>query len=167
MLISAFDAWGYASIDFYPIELRDRIDAMNASILEHVCAGVYKAGFARRQKDYDRAVRALFASLEELETLLSERRWLLGNRITESDWHLFCTLVRFDAVYHGALKCNLYRLIDFPALADYTRRLYELPGVAETVRFDQIKAHYYDDLGELDPSIVPAGPDKDFRCEGA
>lgn len=163
MLNSAFDAWGDASVDFYPAQLRDRINAMNASILKHVCTGVYKAGFARRQKDYDRAVRALFATLEELEARLDGRRWLVGNRITESDWHLFCTLVRFDAVYHGALKCNLYRLTDFPTLAAYTRRLYELPGVAETVRFDQIKAHYYDDLGEIDPSIVPAGPAGDFR----
>ncbi|MDZ7810757.1 MAG: glutathione S-transferase family protein [Arhodomonas sp.] len=124
---------------------------------------MYRAGFARTQADYDRSVRELFETLGELEQRLRRQHYLLGERITESDWHLFCTLVRFDAAYHGALRCNLHRLIDYPALTAFTRRMYRVPGVAETVRFDHIKAHYHDALGELNPTIVPAGPAVDFR----
>ncbi|WP_435106545.1 glutathione S-transferase family protein [Arhodomonas sp. AD133] len=165
MLNSAFDRWGDADVDFYPPGLRPAIDKLNALILPRVCAGVYRAGFARSQADYDRAVHELFETLDELERRLGRQPYLLGEHITESDWHLFCTLVRFDAAYHGALRCNRYRLTDYPALAAFTRRLYRLPGVAETVKFDHIKAHYYDDLGELEPTIVPAGPARDFRSE--
>ncbi|WP_440995996.1 glutathione S-transferase C-terminal domain-containing protein, partial [Arhodomonas sp. SL1] len=163
ILNSAFDRWGDASVDFYPPSRRAAIDALNAEILPRVCAGVYRAGFARTQVDYDRSVGELFETLAELEQRLGRQPYLLGERITESDWHLFCILVRFDAAYHGALRCNLHRLIDYPALTAFTRRMYRVPGVAETVRLDHIKAHYYDELGELDPTIVPAGPAVDFR----
>ncbi len=165
MLNSAFDRWGNADVDFYPPGLRPAIDELNALILPRVCAGVYRTGFARSQADYDRAVLELFETLDELERRLSRQPYLLGEHITESDWHLFCTLVRFDAAYHGALKCNLHRLTDYPALAAFTCRLYRLPGIADTVQLDHIKAHYYDHLGELEPTIVPAGPARDFRSE--
>ncbi len=167
MLNSAFDRWGDAGVDFYPKPLRHAIDEMNAVILPKVSAGVYRAGFARSQAAYEQAVTELFETLDELERRLCRQPYLLGERITESDWHLFCTLVRFDAAYHGALKCNLRRLIDYPALTAYTARLYRVPGVAETVKLDHIKAHYYDDIGEIDPTIVPAGPADDFRTTPA
>jgi putative glutathione S-transferase len=163
MLNSAFDAWGDASIDFYPDDLPDEISSMNAFVLDKVCNGVYKAGFATTQSAYDRAVQELFEALDALEELLSQQLYLLGERITESDWHLFCTLCRFDAVYYGALKCNLKRLIDYPALSAYTHRIYNLPFVAETVKMDHIKQHYYDDLKAGNPTIVPVGPAIDFR----
>jgi len=163
MLNSAFDAWGDAAVDFYPQALRPEIEAMNALVLDRVCLGVYKAGFASTQEAYEAAVTALFEALDQLEERLAGQRFLVGERITESDWHLFCTLVRFDAVYHGALKCNLRRLVDYPALSAHARRLYQLPGVAETVRLDDVKRHYYDALGELNPEIVPLGPLRDFR----
>lgn len=163
MLDSAFDAWGDPSVSFYPRELRKDIDALNAVILPKVCAGVYKAGFARSQADYDTAVKELFDTLDWLESRLSRQPFLLGERVTESDWHLFCTLVRFDAAYHLALKCTLRRLVDYPALAAFTRRLYERPSVAETVKIDHIMRHYHDYIGDIDPTIVPVTPAEDFR----
>ncbi|MDX1562602.1 MAG: glutathione S-transferase C-terminal domain-containing protein, partial [Gammaproteobacteria bacterium] len=162
MLNSAFDAWGDASVDFYPPALRAEIDRLSGVILSTVCSGVYAAGFASTQQDYDRAVGRLFAALDELEQRLARQDYLLGRRVTESDWHLFATLCRFDAAYHGPLKCNLRRLIDYPALAAYTKRLYELPGVAETVRFDHIKRHYYDAIPGINHEIVAAGPAVQF-----
>jgi glutathionyl-hydroquinone reductase len=165
MLNRAFDGLGGdPSVDFYPAALRDEINGLNAMLLPKVCAGVYRAGFARTQAAYDRTVTQLFASLDDLEERLADGRlFLLGGRATESDWHLFTCLCRFDAAYHGRLKCNLRRLIDYPNLSAYAERLHGLPGVAETVRFDQIKLHYYDDLPEIDPTIVPAGPAIDYR----
>ncbi len=165
MLNSAFDAWGDASVDFYPRAMRPAIDGLNAWLIPAVCQGVYRAGFADSQAAHERAVRTLFESLDELEARLARQPYLLGNRVTESDWHLFPTLCRFDAVYVGALKCNLRRLIDYPALSAYARRLHEIPGVAETVRFKHIKAHYYDALGEIDPTIVASGPAVDYRTD--
>jgi putative glutathione S-transferase len=164
MLNAAFDGvGGDPSVDFYPLGLRDEIDQLNALLLPKVCSGVYRAGFARTQAAYDRAVTELFTTLDELERRLDEGRpRLLGERITESDWHLFVCLCRFDAVYHGALKCNLRRLIDYEHLSAYTRRLHKLPSVTNTVRFDQIKRHYCDNLLEIDPTIVPAGPAIDY-----
>jgi putative glutathione S-transferase len=164
MLNAAFDdVGGDPSVDFYPLERRDEIDRLNAQLLPKVCSGVYRAGFVRTQAAYDRAIRDLFATLDMLERRLEDgRSYLLGERITESDWHLFACLCRFDAVYHGALKCNLRRLIDYPCLTAFTRRLHELPGISDTVRFDQIKRHYYDDLPEINPTIVPAGPVVDY-----
>ncbi|MBT8079275.1 MAG: DUF4440 domain-containing protein [Gammaproteobacteria bacterium] len=163
ILNTAFDSWGDTSVDFYPADLRSEIDALNAWLIPSICAAVYKVGFASNQAIYDQAIVSLFEALDEVEKRLSRQPCLLGRRITESDWHLFATLCRFDAVYFGAMKCNLRRLIDYPALCDYTRRIYQLPGVADTVRFDHIKQHYYDAIGEIDPTIVPHGPQSDYR----
>ena len=162
MLNSAFDAWGDASVDFYPADLRSQIDELNAWLIPNICAAVYRVGFADSQDAYDSAIVSLFESLDDVEQRLSRQPYLLGERPTESDWHLFATLCRFDAAYFGALKCNLRRLVDYPALSDYTRRMQNIPGVAETVRFDQIKRHYYDAIGEVDPTIVPLGPAIDY-----
>jgi putative glutathione S-transferase len=164
MLNTAFDGvGGDPAVDFYPEELREDIDRLNAILLPKVCSGVYRAGFARTQAAHDQAVGDLFATLNMLERRLADgRHFLLGERITECDWHLFATLCRFDVAYHGALKCNLRRLIDYPALSAYTRRLHETPGVAETVRFDHIKRHYYDAIGDINPTIVPRGPAVDY-----
>ncbi len=163
MLDSAFDAWGDARVHFYPRALRGAIDELNGWLLPDVCRGVYRAGFARSQADYEQAVLTLFARLDDLEARLAEQPFLLGHAPCESDWHLFATLCRFDAVYHGAFRCNLRRLIDYPALSRYARRLHEWPGVAQTVRLEHVKRHYYDALGEIDPRIVPLGPVLDYR----
>lgn len=166
MLEGSFDAWGDPSVHFRPADFTDDIERMNAFVLRRICAAVYRVGFASDQAAYDREVGDLFRALEALEIRLSRQPWLLGDRITESDWHLFCTLVRFDIAYHGALRCNLRRLIDLPALTEYTRRLYEQPGVAGTVDFEAIRLHYFDDHAEIDRRIVPAGPAEDFRRNG-
>jgi glutathionyl-hydroquinone reductase len=168
MLNSEFDAWGAAGVDLYPADLRPEIDALNERIYATVNNGVYAAGFATRQDAYHRAFVDLFATLDELETRLGERRYLTGDRITEADWRLFVTLVRFDAVYYSHFKCNLRRLVDYPSLWGYTRELHQLPGVAETVDLKQIKAHYYGTHPSLNPTrIVPAGPALDFRAPHA
>jgi putative glutathione S-transferase len=169
MLNTAYDQiGGDPTVDFYPEALRGEIDRLNAFLLPEVCRAVYRVGFARSQAAHDRAVEALFQAMDTLERRLEDGRpYLLGDRVTESDWHLFTCLCRFDAAYHGALRCNLRRLIDYPNLAAYTRRLHRLPGVAETVRIDQIKRHYHDDLTEIDRTIVPAGPSRDYRDDDA
>lgn len=159
MLNSAFDAWGDASVDLYPRELREEIDAINERVYETVNNGVYRAGFAGSQEAYEEAFDELFASLDWLDELLQGRRYLLGDRITEADWRLFVTLVRFDAVYVGHFKCNLRRIEDYPQLSGYLRDLYQQPGIADTVRLDQIKRHYYLTHPQLNPTrIVPKGP---------
>jgi putative glutathione S-transferase len=159
MLNSAFDAWGDASVDLYPRELREEIDAINERVYETVNNGVYRAGFAGSQEAYEEAFDELFASLDWLDELLQGRRYLLGDRITEADWRLFVTLVRFDAVYVGHFKCNLRRIEDHPQLSGYLRDLYQQPGIADTVRLDQIKRHYYLTHPQLNPTrIVPKGP---------
>ncbi|MBE0532951.1 MAG: glutathione S-transferase family protein [Rhodospirillales bacterium] len=163
MFNSAFDAVGAASGDYYPEPLRDDIDALNTRIYDTVNNGVYRAGFATRQAAYDEAVTALFSSLDWLEEQLSRQRYLTGGRLTEADWRLFTTLVRFDSVYHGHFKCNLRRLIDYPNLWAFTRELYQVPGVADTVRLDHIKAHYYGSHPTINPTgIVAKGPLLDF-----
>ncbi len=163
MLNSAFDAWGDARLDLYPADLRDEIDALNATIYDRVNNGVYKAGFATSQAAYEEAFDQLFATLDELEARLARRRYLLGGRLTEADWRLFTTLVRFDPVYLGHFKCNRRRLVDYPHLWAYTRELYQMPGVAETVNFRHIKQHYYVSHRTINPTgIVPQGPDLDF-----
>ena len=162
MMNQAFAGLGSSDADFYPADLRPQIDRLNARILDHVCMGVYKAGFANTQAEYEQAVTALFDELDRLEALLTERPFLLGDRITEADWHLFATAVRFDAVYHGRLNCNLNRLADYPALSAHTARLLALPGVAETVKLDHVKRHYYDDLGLVNLAIMPLGPQVAF-----
>jgi glutathionyl-hydroquinone reductase len=159
MLNSAFDAVGALPGDFYPADLRDGIDALNARIYATVNNGVYRAGFARSQSAYDEAVTSLFASLDWLEDLLCGRRWLLGDRLTEADWRLFTTLIRFDPVYVGHFKCNIRRIADYPHLSRYLKELYRQKLIAPTVDLFHIKHHYYESHRHLNPSgIVPAGP---------
>ncbi|MGD8206944.1 MAG: glutathione S-transferase family protein [Thiohalocapsa sp.] len=165
MLNRAFDAWGRADVDLYPEALRAEIDAVNALVYEHVNNGVYRAGFATAQDAYDEAYDRLFEALDALEARLGRQRYLVGGRLTEADWRLFTTLVRFDAVYHGHFKCNRNRLVDYPSLWAYTRELYQKPGIAETVRMDHIKLHYYGSHRGINPTgIVPKGPALDFTA---
>lgn len=164
MLNSAFDAYTNVDVDFYPQSLRAQIDEINQPIYNNINNGVYRAGFARNQRAYDRAYTQLFDTLDELETRLAGQRYLVGDRITEVDWRLFTTLVRFDAVYYGHFKTNRKRLVDYPNLWAYTRDLYQVPGVAATVNMDHIKTHYYGSHRSINPTgIVPQGPDIDFQ----
>lgn len=164
MLNSAFDAYTNVDVDFYPQSLRAQIDEINDPIYNNINNGVYRAGFARNQRAYDRAYTQLFDTLDELETRLAGQRYLVGDRITEADWRLFTTLVRFDAVYFGHFKTNRKRLVDYPNLWAYTRDLYQVPGVAATVNMDHIKTHYYGSHRSINPTgIVPQGPDIDFQ----
>ncbi|ADB53810.1 glutathione S-transferase family protein [Conexibacter woesei] len=163
MLNSAWDEWGDKTVDLYPEALRDEIDAINERVYETVNNGVYRAGFATTQRAYERAFDALFATLDWLDERLSTRRFLLGEQITEADWRLFVTLVRFDAVYVGHFKCNLRRIDDYAHLSGYLRNLYQQPGIAATVDFDHIKRHYYMTHPQLNPTrIVPKGPELDL-----
>jgi len=163
MMNSAFDGIGARTGDYYPEALRPEIDALNARIYDTVNNGVYKAGFATSQSAYEEAIHPLFASLDWLEGLLSQQRYLAGDRLTEADWRLFTTLLRFDPVYVGHFKCNLRRLVDYPALWSYTRELYQMDGIRETVDFDHIKRHYYESHKTINPTgIVPLGPILDF-----
>lgn len=165
MFNDAFDGVGARRGDYYPEELRAEIDGYNARIYDTLNNGVYKAGFAGSQDAYEEAIAPLFATLDWLELHLADRRYLCGDRLTEADWRLFTTLLRFDPVYHGHFKCNLRRLIDYPVLWAYTRALYQEPGIRETVDFGHIKKHYYLSHPWLDPTgIVPAGPDIDFEA---
>jgi len=149
--------------DLYPVALRKEIDAVNERVYRSVNNGVYRAGFATAQEKYDQAVTALFDTLDWLERRLAKRRWLCGRQFTEADVRLFTTLVRFDAVYYSHFKCNLRRLTDYPRLWRYARRIHALPGVARTVDLDEIKAHYYRSMPEVNPSgVVPIGPLLDF-----
>ena len=163
MLNSAFDAVGAAPGDFYPADLRETIDCLNARIYDTVNNGVYKAGFATTQEAYEEAIRSLFATLDTLEGRLARERYLCGARLTEADWRLFTTLVRFDPVYVGHFKCNVKRLIDYPNLWGFARELYQYPGVSDTVNFNHIKRHYYQSHSQINPTgIVPLGPEIDF-----
>jgi glutathionyl-hydroquinone reductase len=159
-----FAAFTDDGADYYPTALADEIDRVNERVFTNFNNGVYRAGFATTQDAYDEAVRAVFETLDWLETRLAQSRCLVGDRPTEADWRLFPTLARFDAVYHGHFKCNLRRLIDYPAVAAYARRLYEIPGIAATCDFDEYKLHYYASHRTINPTgIVPAGPLVDFR----
>ncbi len=163
MLNSAFDAFTDVHTDYYPAELRAEIDRINDIIYPNVNNGVYRAGFATTQAAYEEAARALFATLDQLEERLSRQRYLVGRQMTEADWRLFTTLVRFDAVYYSHFKCNLRRIVDYPNLWNYLRDLYQVPGVAETVSVDHIKRHYYGSHRNVNPTgIVPIGPLIDF-----
>lgn len=163
MFNSAFDGITGNTLDFHPESLRSGIDAVNARIYDTVNNGVYKSGFATTQQAYETAVTALFDSLDWLEDRLATRRYLMGAQITEADWRLFTTLVRFDPVYVGHFKTNLRRLIDYPNLWAYTRELYQWPGVAGTVDMDHIKRHYFASHETINPhGIVPLGPALDF-----
>ncbi len=147
----------------YPESVRDEIDALNERIYATINNGVYRAGFARSQRAYEHAFERLFDSLDWLEELLGSRRYLVGDAVTEADWRLFVTLVRFDEVYHVHFRCNRRRIVEYPALWDYLRELYQWPGVAETVAMAQIKRHYYTTHDELNPKrIIPVGPAPPF-----
>lgn len=166
MFNSAFDGIGAAPGDYYPEDLRTEIDEVNERVYHTLNNGVYKCGFATKQSAYDEAVSALFDTMDWLEERLSTRRYLLGDRITEADWRLFTTLVRFDPVYVGHFKTNLRRLVDYPNLWGFTRELYQWPGVAGTVNMHHIKQHYFGSHTSINPSqVVPKGPVIDF--EGA
>ena len=159
MLNGAFDGCGAAPGDYRPASRREEIDRINARVYPSVNNGVYRAGFATTQQAYEEAVSELFVALDWLDGLLAGRRYLAGERITEADWRLFTTLVRFDAVYHGHFKCNLRRLVDHPSLWSFTRELYQWPGIADTVDFAHIKGHYYGSHVTINPTgIVPMGP---------
>ena len=165
MFNSAFDGLEgvRTDLDFYPGELQEEIDSVNARVYDTVNNGVYKAGFATAQDKYEEAYNALFDSLDWLEERVSSQRYLVGGRLTEADWRLFTTLIRFDAVYYSHFKCNRQRISDFPALSAYVRDLYQVPGVAETVDINQIKRHYYVSQRTINPTqIVPVGPELDF-----
>ena len=165
MFNSAFDGVGAKPGDFYPESLRAEIDMLNTRIYESVNNGVYKCGFATTQEAYDEAIEPLFATLEWLENRLSLKRYLTGNSITEADWRLFTTLVRFDPVYVGHFKCNLKRIVDYPNLSGYVRDLYQQPGIAATVNMQHIKDHYYTSHESVNPSrVVPRGPEIDFMA---
>jgi putative glutathione S-transferase len=163
MFNSAFDGLTGNTVDFWPAPLRHGIEAMNDPIYDEVNNGVYKAGFATTQAAYDAAVHPLFARLDMLEAHLGAHRWLMGETLTEADWRLFTTLVRFDSVYHLHFKCNRRRIVDYPNLWAYTRSLYQWPGVAETVRMDHIVRHYHYSHGSINPHrILPINPQIDF-----
>ena len=164
MLETEFDALaGSNDLDFYPAHLRAEIDALNDEIYPAINDGVYRSGFAKSQAAYEAAVRPLFVALDKLDSRLAKRRFLFGPQPVETDWRLFVTLVRFDAVYYVHFKCNLRRIADYPNLAGYLRDLYQFRDVVSTVDIDQIKRHYYRTHPELNPrGIVPLGPVLDF-----
>jgi glutathionyl-hydroquinone reductase len=165
MFNSAFDGVGARRGDYYPEGLRTEIDGFNERIYDALNNGVYKAGFASTQEAHEEAIGPLFATLDWLEVHLAEHRYLCGDELTEADWRLFTTLLRFDLVYHGHFKCNSRRIVDYPALWAYTRALYQQPGIRETVDFGHIKKHYYMSHPWLDPTrIVPVGPEIDFEA---
>jgi putative glutathione S-transferase len=166
MLDSEFDAFAkHPELHFLPAELRAEIDELNAFVYENVNDGVYRTGFARSQGAYERAFGRLFDALDELDARLATRRYLMGSTITEADWRLFPTLLRFDPVYCGHFKCNLRRVIDYPQLLGYLRDLYQHPGIAQTVDMDHIKRHYYRTHPTLNPTrIVPVGPALDLAA---
>jgi putative glutathione S-transferase len=163
MLNSAFDALTGNDDDYYPAGLRPRIDELNTRVYDTVNNGVYKAGFATRQEVYEQNVETLFDSLDWIEDLLGDNAYLAGAEVTEADWRLFTTLVRFDAVYFGHFKCNIRRLIDYPNISHYLRGLVATPGVRETIHIDHIKTHYYWSHTRINPTrIVPVGPELGF-----
>ncbi|UUX34134.1 glutathione S-transferase family protein [Fundicoccus culcitae] len=166
MLNSAFDEIGAKEGDYSPEPLLDQIDAINAKVYDNVNNGVYKAGFATKQVVYEEAFDNLFNTLDELEELLGKQPYLVGDQITEADWRLFTTLVRFDPVYFGHFKCNKKQLVDYPNLWRYARELYHFPGVKETVNFKHIQTHYYASHPTINPNgIIPKGPDIDWSLD--
>jgi len=165
MFNTAFDMLGATPGDFYPEPLRAQIDTLNSRIYDTVNNGVYKAGFATTQEAYEEAVTPIFETLDWLEDRLATQRYLCKSTITEADWRLFTTLVRFDPVYVGHFKCNIRRIADYPNLAGYVRDLYQQPGVAATVNMTHIKNHYYASHETINPSrVIPVGPELDFSA---
>src|SRR5579863_4928246 len=159
MLNGSFNRFSESTLDLYPEALREEIDRLNDFIYENINDGVYRAGFATAQSIYEGAVKRLFSALDQLEERLSTRRYLFGSRFVETDWRFFVTLIRFDAVYYGHFKCNLWRVLDYPNLWGYLKDLYQYDGISETVNFDHIKRHYYMTHEEINPNrIVPLGP---------
>src|SRR5438477_2881928 len=167
MFNDAFNAFAQnKDIDLFPKQIEDEHTKLSDFIYENVNNGVYKAGFATRQRPYEISCRKLFEALDQIEARLSKSRYLFDNRIVEADWRLFCTLVRFDVVYHGHFKCNIRRIIDYPNLQGYLMDLYQQPGIAETVNFVHIKRHYYMTHTEINPTrIVPLGPELDLTTK--
>jgi len=163
MLNSAFNEFTDVKTDYFPEHLRQKIDVINEPIYNNVNNGVYRCGFATSQAAYERAFDRLFNELEQVEEKLSNQRYLAGDQITEADWRLFTTLIRFDAVYVGHFKCNLKRIADYPNVSNYLRELYQIPGIAETVDIDYIKRHYYYSHTSVNPTqMVPKGPVLNF-----
>ena len=164
MFNTAFDGLGAEAGDYYPEALRSEIDAINDEVYDRINNGVYKAGFATTQEAYEEAVIPLFEALDRIDERLSQQRYLIGDQLTEADWRLFTTLLRFDPVYVGHFKCNLRRIADYSHLSGYLRELYQWPGVADTVNMAHIKQHYYRSHGTINPTgIVPAGPVLDLN----
>lgn len=163
ILNHAFDALTGNQDDFYPAALREEIDRWNEVIYHDVNNGVYKTGFAKTQESYNAAVTRLFSTLDTLEAHLQTHRYIAGEYLTEADWRLFVTLVRFDSAYHGAFKCNIRRIEDYPNLSNYLRELYQWPGISDTVNLPHIKQGYYGILWLNPTGIVPAGPELDLR----
>ena len=165
MLNSEFEEFGNAALDLYPAVLRGAIDETNAFVYDAINDGVYRCGFAKTQSAYEQSFRKLFAALDSIERRLGRQRYLVGDRFTEADLRLFPTLVRFDAVYYSHFKCNLRRLADYHNLSNYTRDIYQMPGVADTVDIPRIKLGYYGGMRNLNPSgIIPLGPALDFSA---
>jgi glutathionyl-hydroquinone reductase len=160
MFASGFRNLAKSPQDFYPEELRSTINDINDTVYNNINNGVYKAGFATRQDKYEHAYRELFKALDHVEAILGRQAFLAGNQVSEADWRLFTTLVRFDAVYFGHFKCNRQRIADFDNLSNYLRQLYQWPGVSETVHMDHIQHHYYYSHDTINPTrIVPEGPE--------
>ena len=163
MFNSVFDGIGAKAGDYYPPDMRSETDSLNERIYATVNNGVYQCGFATTQAAYQEAVTPLFDTLDWLEDRLRSKRYLTGDQITEADWRLFTTLIRFDAVYVGHFKCNIRRIADYPNLSEYLRDLYQQPGIAKTVNMEHIKRHYYESHETINPSrVVPQGPVIDF-----
>lgn len=163
MFQTEFTAFADPSIDLYPAPYHQEIDQLNDWLYETINNGVYKAGFATSQAFYEREARQIFEALDQVEERLSRERYLVTSHPVESDWRLWVTLVRFDAVYYGHFKCNLRRIKDYPNLSGFMRELYQTPGIAETVKIDQIKRHYYYTHDDINPTrIIPIGPELDF-----
>ena len=163
MFNRAFDGVGASEGDYYPERAQDEINEVNDWIYRDINNGVYRAGFATTQTAYEGAVHAVFEALDKVELRLSTQRYLLGNQLTEADWRLFTTLIRFDAAYVGHFKCNKKRIADYPSLSNYLRDLYQHEGIASTVDIDYIKAHYYGSHETINPTrIIPVGPEVDF-----
>jgi putative glutathione S-transferase len=165
MYTTAFDALATRDVDLCPVAIRDEIDALNARLYKRVNNAVYAAGFSRDQKDYERIVHRMFAALDDVDARLADRRFLFGDAPVETDWRLFTTLLRFDAVYYIHFKCSLRRIVDYEHLWPYARDLYQQPGIAETVRFDDIRRHYYMTHETINPSrIIAVAPDVDWTA---